>query len=220
MIMADDTIPTPSPAAPPPNRKYWEVFGDTINQLNWFKNVSILMAGAVIFLSLLLVKSMNKMPLVIRVDALGNAEAFKNIQSANPVTAIEVNNFTQYFLQYWAAGNYYTFDDDLTKAFKMMTEDYKRKAGDYLSTHGTMDYIKQNQVKTKMVISEMIILKDTKDYVNLKVKGTNEVKSYQAPDFYKEEIFEYELSLKKTERTENTPWGLLVDAWNASYFKK
>lgn len=202
------------------NRAYWEVFGDTVNQLNWFKNLSILLAGAVIFLSILMVQSMKKMPLVIRVDALGNAEAFKNVQSANPVTKAEINNFTQYFLQYWTAGNYYTLDDDLRKAFNMMTENYKRKASDYMSTQGMLDHIKQNQIKTKMLISEILVLKDSKEFVNLKVKGTTEIKSYQAADFYKEEIFEYELSLKKVERTEETPWGLLVDSWNPSYFKK
>ena len=204
----------------PEKRTYHEVWGEMANQLNLFKHLTLLFAGAVIFLAILLTKSINKMPLVIRVDALGNAEAFKDVQSANPVSAAEVNNFTQYFLQYWIAGNFYTYEDDLTKAFKMMSEGYQRKASDYLSTHGTMDYIKTIQVKTKMTISEMLILKDTKDYVNLKVKGTNEVRSYQAADFYKEEIFECELSLKKVERTENTPWGLLVDAWNVSYFKK
>lgn len=206
--------------AKPEGRKYYEVWGEMANQLNLFKHLTLLFAAAVIFLSILLTKSINKMPLVIRVDALGNAESFKDVQSANPVTAAEVNNFTQYFLQYWIAGNFYTYEDDLTKAFKMMSEGYQRKASDYLSTHGTMDYIKTNQVKTKMTISEMLILKDTKDYVNLKVKGTNEVRSYQAADFYKEEIFECELSIKKVERSENTPWGLLVDAWNVSYFKK
>lgn len=203
-----------------PQRTYWEVFGDTINQLNWFKNVSLMLAGAVIFLSLALAKSINKMPLVIRVDALGNTESFKNVQSANATSAVEVNNFTQYFLQYWTAGNYYTLDDDLLKAFKMMTEGYQRKASDYLSTHGTVDNIKQNQIKTKMVISQIDILKDSKDFVNLKVKGTSEMRSYQAADFYREEIFEYELSLKKVERTVDTPWGLQVDSWNPSYFKK
>lgn len=204
----------------PTERKYFEVWGEMANQLNLFKHLTLIFAAAVFFLTILLTKSINKMPLVIRVDALGNAEAFKDVPSANPITAAEVNNFTQYFLQYWVAGNFYTYEDDLTKAFKMMTEGYQRKANDYLSTHGTLDYIKSNQVKTKMTISEMLILKDTKDYVNLKVKGTNEVRSYQAAEFYKEEIFECELSLKKVERSDNTPWGLLVDAWNVSYFKK
>lgn len=227
--MSDNNTPAAPqehrPAAPAlpadaPRRPYWEVFGNTINQLEWFKNLSIIMAGAVIFLSILLVKSINKMPLVIRVDSLGNAEAFKNVKSANAVTTAEINNFTQYFLQYWTAGNYYTYEDDFRHAFKMMTENYQRKAADYMSTHGQVDYIKQNQIKTKMTISEIIILKDSKDFVNLKVKGTNEIRSYQAPDFFKEEIFDYELSLGKVERSENTPWGLLVDSWSPSYFKK
>lgn len=203
-----------------PKRVYWEVFGDTVNLLNWFKNLSMILGGAVIFLSILLVQSMNKVPLVIRVDALGNAEAFKNVQSANPVTTAEINNFTQYFLQFWTAGNYYTYEDDFMKAFKMMTENYQRKATDYMSTQDLINHIKQNQVKTKMTISEILVLKDSREFVNLKVKGTNEIKSYQAPDFFREEIFEYELSLKKVERTVNTPWGLLVDSWNPSYFKK
>ena len=102
----------------------------------------------------------------------------------------------------------------------MMTENYRRKASDYLAANQIIDYIKTNQIKTKLIISEILILKDAKGYINLQVKGTNEVRSYQNPEFYREEIFEYELSLKKVKRTDKTPWGLLVDSWNKSYFKR
>ena len=201
-------------------RKYFEVFGDTINQLNFFKNFSYLLLIVVIFETIIMSRTINKMPLVIRVDALGNTEKFENIKSALNVSAPEVNNFTQHFLQYWTAHNFYTFEDDLAKSFNMMSENYKRKASDYLAVNQVADYITANQIKTKLIISEILILKDAKKHINLKVKGTNEVRSYQNPEFFREEIFEYELSLKKVERTADAPWGLLIDSWNKSYFKK
>jgi hypothetical protein len=201
-------------------RKYFEVFGDTINQLNFFKNSTYLLLIIVIFGTIILSRSINKMPLVIRVDALGNTETFKDVKSALNVSPAEVNNFTQYFLQYWTAYNFYTHEDDMARAFNMMTENYTRKGSDYLATNQIVDYIKANQIKTKLIIQEILILKDTKGYINLKVKGTNEIRSYQNPEYFREEIFEYELSFKKVKRSDEMPWGLLVDSWAKSYFKK
>ena len=173
-----------------------------------------------IFLVIIVRKSINKMPLVIRVDLLGNAETAKYNKSILAVSPAEISNFTQYFTQYFSAHNFYTYDEDFTKAFKMMTEDCQRKLNDYLTIKNVMNNIKSNQEKTKLTITEIRTVKDSPEYVNLKVKGNREIRSYQNADFYREEIFEAELSIKKVDRSEKTPWGLLVDSWSESLYKQ
>jgi len=201
-------------------RKYFEVFGDAINQLNLFKTLTVGLLMLCIFLVIIVRKSINKMPLVIRVDLLGNAETAKYNKSILAVSPAEISNFTQYFTQYFSAHNFYTYDEDFTKAFKMMTEDCQRKLNDYLTIKNVMNNIKSNQEKTKLTITEIRTVKDSPEYVNLKVKGNREIRSYQNADFYREEIFEAELSIKKVDRSEKTPWGLLVDSWSESLYKQ
>jgi len=200
-------------------RKYFEVFGDTLNQLNLFKTIAFFLLAVVIFQTIIIKTTLKKPPLVIRVDQLGNAEAFKDVKSLQKITPPEIFNFTQYFLHYFIENNFYTYDDDFTKAFLMMTQNCRQRMNDYLNVNKITDGIKDNQLKTKLNITDIRIVKDSPEYINIKVRGTREVKSYQNADFYKEIVFEDELSLKKVERTEKTPWGLMVDAWNESLYK-
>ena len=200
-------------------RKYFEVFGDTLNQLNIFKTITLFLLAVVIFQTIIIKTAQKKPPLVIRVDQLGNAEAFKDVKSLQKITPPEIFNFTQYFLHYFIENNFYTYDDDFTKAFLMMTQNCRQRMNDYLNVNKITDGIKDNQLKTKLNITDIRIVKDSPEYINIKVRGTREVKSYQNADFYKEIVFEDELSLKKVERTEKTPWGLMVDAWNESLYK-
>lgn len=202
------------------SRKYFEVFGDTLAQNSFLKHTVLLLVCLLIFMTIIVKTSMVKPPLVIRVDGLGNAEAFKNIKNLQNVTPVEISNFTQYFMQYFTSYNFYTYDEDFTRAFKMMTPACMQKMNDRLTTNQIVESIKNNQFKTKLKIGEIITVKDSPQYINLKVKGTKEIRSYQNSDFYREEIFEDELSIKKVPRTEKTPWGLLVDSWNESLYKR
>lgn len=201
-------------------RKYWEIWGDVINMSNFLKIALLFSIMLNIFLSIITKKSLNKSPLVIRVDSLGNASAFENIESDQYPSAIEISNFTQYFLQYFTSYNYYTYDEDFTRAFRMMTRPCQIKLNDYLTTAKIVDTIKNEQLKIKVIISEIVTVKDSPEFSNLKIKGVNEVRSYKNPEYYKEEIFEYELTINKVKRSEQTPWGLLVDSFGVSFFKR
>jgi len=200
-------------------RKYFEVFGDTLNQTNIFKTIIFALLAVAVFQTIIIKTALKKPPLVIRVDQLGNAEAFNDVKSLQKITPPEVFNFTQYFLHYFVENNFYTYDDDFTKAFLMMTQNCQQRLNDYLNVNRVADGIKNNQLKTKLNITDIRIVKDSPDYINIKVRGTREVKSYQNADFYKEIVFEDDLSLKKVDRTERTPWGLMVDAWSEALYK-
>lgn len=201
-------------------RKYFEVFGDSLNELTFLRKITLFLIMVVIFQTIIIVKSINKKPLVIRVDSLGNANAYKDIESVQAVSPAEVSNFTQYFLQYFTAHNFYTYDEDFTRAFKMMAPNAQRKLNNELIKNKTVNKIKTAQLKTKLTISEINIEKDSPEYINLRVRGTRDIQSYENLDLYKEEIFEDKMVLKKIKRSEKTPWGLLVDNFSEELFKK
>lgn len=203
-----------------PTRKYYEYFSDSLSSIQASRLREYTYWFVIIMLLVMLSRSLNKPPLVIRVDSLGNAQAFTNVPSLQNVTPAEIANFTQYFLQYFTAHNFYTYDDDFTRAFKMMTPAATQKLNDYLGVHEIVDTIKSNQFRTKLTITDITTIKDSAAYINLKVKGTREIRSYQNAAYYREEYFEDELSIKKVDRTEATPWGLLVDSWSEALYKK
>ncbi len=201
-------------------RKYFEVFGDALNQIEFYKTLTLILAGLVFFLILTVRTALKKPPLVIRVDQLGETQAVRNVKSQNAVSGPEISNFVNYFLQYWTAWNFYTFGDDLGRAMAMTTKDYRHKLEDFSRTEQIPERIKRDQIKIKLTASEMTVENDTPQFVQVKVKGFKEVRSYQDPAFYQEVIFESTLTLKKVERTTATPWGLLVDNWSESLYKK
>jgi hypothetical protein len=164
--------------------------------------------------------ALKKTPIVIRVDSLGNAQAFENERSLQKVTSSEMANFVQYFVQYFTAYNFYSYDDDFNRAFAMMTKDCQRKMNSRLGEYGIVDQIKANELKTKLTITEINVVKDTPDTSIIKVKGTRDITSYSKHDVNREEIFDIELVVRKVKRSMNTPWGLLVENFVEELYKK
>jgi type IV secretory pathway TrbF-like protein len=213
-----------SASIPPKNeteseRKYFEVFGDSLNQIEFFKTLTLLLAGLCFFLLLTLKTTFKKPPLVIRVDQLGETQALRNVKSQSAVSAPEISNFTSYFLQYCTAWNYYTYETDLDRALQMSTQEYQQKLKDLIQNEQITQRIQKDQLKIKLTISEIIVENDTPKFTKVKVKGFREIRSYQNAGLVQEIIFESSLILKKVERTTKTPWGLLADNWSESLYK-
>ncbi|MFA5858190.1 MAG: VirB8/TrbF family protein [Elusimicrobiota bacterium] len=201
------------------SRKYYEVWGDTLNMLNFLKTIIIILLFIITGLVLLLRQSNNKPPLVITVDKLGQPQAVKNWESQVSITVPELSNFTQTFIDQFTAYDYYTYMENFKKAFKLMTPDCQKKMDTYLAANTVVDQITQSQYKTKVVLSKIDIVKDSKYVVSVKVKGYREVTSYLNPSFSKDIVFETDLVYKKVPRTLETPWGVLVDYYNETIFK-
>lgn len=201
-------------------KKYYEVWGDSLNMLFFLRTVCVLLVFAVIGLILLIRQNADKLPLVVKVDTLGKAEIVKNWQSEIYVTPPEISNFTQTFIELFTAQDYYTYNENFRKAFKMMTPVCQKKIDEYLTANNIVEQIKQAQYKTKVNISKIDITKDSKEAVFVKVKGYREILSYLNPEFRKEIVFETDLILKKTPRDFRTPWGVLIDYYNETIFKE
>lgn len=203
-----------------PARKYFEVFGDTLNELKFFKTLSLCLVVLAIFLVLTLKASLKKPPLVIRVDQIGRAVPVADANTSGALTEPEIANFAQYFLQYFTAWNVYTYNDDFERAFGMMTRDAIRKLNDYLRTNQVESQIRNEQIKIKLTVTDIAVDNNTPDVLNLTVKGYRDITSYANSDIKREQVFEDKLVLKKVVRNAAAPWGLLVDDWSESLFKK
>lgn len=204
---------------PKKERKYFEVWGDTLNLLNFFKTLTVVLTGIIVLLIILLRIASTKPPIVVKVDSLGNAVAFDNWKSDASVTKPEIINFSQYFLNHFIAYNFYTYDANFKKAFSMMTQAFQPRADRFLEEGKIIDKIKEAQMNTDVNISKIDVLKDTASNVIVRIKGYKTIKSYLGKDFNKEQIFEIELVLTKTKRTKEQPWGLLVDDFKEELIK-
>ena len=212
-------------------RKYYEIWGDNLSLIHLLRWVVILLAFVAIGLILLLRLEKNRLPIVVKVDSLGKPEIITDWRSENAVSLPEVMNFTQTFMENYTAWNYYTWDENFKKAFKMMTIKYQHVADAELAKNQVDVEIQKSQYKTKVFISETYTdMVDSKDTIRFKIRGYRTYGSYLNKDFKKDVIFGAEFVLKKVPRgqkdvnkqnaDEVSPWGLLVDYYNETIYKQ
>lgn len=201
-------------------RKYYEVFGDYVARVNFQQTLIIILVCIIIFLIVLLAQAMKKTPIVIRVDNLGQTEAFENVKSYQNITKPELVNFTNNFIMYYTSHNFYSIKDDFKHAGKMMTESMFNRTNSLVISNNVIDNVIAKQLRTETEITHINVLKDTPDFIAVKVKGTRFITSYKTLDYKAEESFDIELSIKKVKRTMDAPYGLLVDNFNEELYKK
>jgi hypothetical protein len=210
----------PAAAARAPERRYFEVFGDSLAENVFLRNLVIVLAGACIVLTIATLRLANKPPLVIRVDRLSAPAVFTDARQESVVTAPEVRNFAEHFTRDLLAWDAYTIDDDINRALAMMTPEAAIKMKQRLDGMSAAQRTRENTLRTKIVITEIVVEKDAPRSVRVKVRGTRIAESYDKKDYRKETIFEDTLVGRKVDRSFKTPWGLLVEDWNESIYKE
>ena len=161
---------------------------------------------------------------------MGKPEVVTDWRSANAVSWPEVQNFTQTFMEDYTAWNYYTWDENFKKAFKMMTIKQQQIAQGELAKNQVDVEIQKAQYKTKVYIQEPYEdIVDSKGTIRFKIRCYRTYESYLNKDFKKDVIFGAEFVLKKVPRgqkdinkksaDEVSPWGLLVDYYNETIYK-
>jgi hypothetical protein len=192
-------------------RKYFEIFGDLVLINNFKTTVIIILLGIIISLVVLCWNLMNKPPIVIRVMPSGDILSFRNAVLYQNTSGPEVKNFASLFIKFYTAYNYYSYLDDFANAESMMTTKMKSQATQEIQSKGIENYIKTNTLKTSIEIKSITVLKDTPDFIELRLTGRRKLTSYEDSKFNRDEGFDIEISILKTERTEKQPYGLLVD---------
>ena len=221
--MTDTTTPvatSPSSSEGLSGRRFFEVFGDALTENLFLRNLVIVLGGSCILLCVVVARLAGKPPLVIRVDNIGEPVAFTNMKVQNAVTGPEVRNFAEHFTRYLLAWDLYTQARDIDTAFRMMTPAAAQRMYQKLNAMNAEPFAKEHSVRTKLEVAEISVEKDTPDIVRVKLRGTRTYYSYTDKDFKKETTFEDTFVARKVDRSLTTPWGLLVDDWQESFFKE
>jgi hypothetical protein len=199
---------------------YYEVWGglESANRARWF---ALGFATTVAFLSLILVRTLiRRPPVVIRVADSGQAEVARDAGKQPPVSEAEVKNFLTLFERFFMGLNAYTYDPDLRLAFSMMTQGFQAKADDMLKREGTIETVKANQSRITVVLTELKVLRDTAEVIECRVMGNRQIGSYKSDGTTGEVVFEHNIILHKVPRSEQAPYGILVEDFQESIYKK
>lgn len=216
--------PKPAPAAasdlPLGAPAYYEVWGglESANRALW---VALWFALTVALLSLILVRALiRRPPVVIRVSDSGQAEVARDAGRQPAVSEAEIKNFLSLFERFFTGLNAYTYDADLRLAFSMMTPDFQAKADDMLKREGTVEAVKANQSRITVVLTELKVLRDTAEVIECRVMGSRQIGSYKPEGTAGEVVFEHDVILRKVPRSPQAPYGVLVEDFHESVFKK
>ncbi len=200
-------------------RPYFEIWGEALNRAETMTKSFWIMAVINLCLLGLLKNALDKPPMVIRVSQDGKTSTQEIQAKTHDLTEAEVKNFAELFLGFFLGRNSYTSGQDLKKAFSMMTPEFREKAQKILSGDETEQRMKQEKIKTELKLKKIKIEKDSGDILILKTWGSKEISAYDANSPKQEIIFEGELVLKKTQRSIDSPYGLLTDEWNEQIYK-
>jgi len=156
--------------------------------------------------------ALNRQPLVIRVDDVGNAAVIRDLKTNNMAMEVEIRAFAKDFLRSYLQISSITVKNDLARALNMMS---KRMQKDHInelrSTKFLARLIRAN-ISTRFDIRKMAITSDSNSRIYLDVRGistTRPLEDSAAPASQKGIIAN--LVLIRVPRTEQSPHGLLVE---------
>lgn len=198
---------------------YYEAWGSlaSANKALW---AGLWLLGTVALVLLVVVRvQMSRPPVVIAVDGSGRALTLA-VDRQPPVGEAEVHNFLALFEHFFIELNVYDYDSQLRMAFTMMTPQFKPKADDFLKRGGVIGGLKANQTKTALFLTELRVVRDTPEVYECKVKGYRQLNSFKPDAAPSEIVFEHDIVLRKVPRSEEAPYGLLVEDFRESLFKK
>ncbi len=216
-MTTNDTIQETLPFGRP---AYYEVWGglESANKALW---IALWLAVTVALLAMTLLRVQSRRPpVVIKVDGAGQSVALTGTDRQPPVGEAEVKNFLAIFERFFVELNAYTYAADLRLAFTMMTPEFQSKANDLLKRENIIEGLKTNQTKTTLFLTELRVLRDTPEVFECKVKGYRQIGSYKSDAAAGEVVFEHDIVLRKVPRSQQSPYGILVEDFHESVFKR
>ena len=190
------------------SRQYLETWAELLAFARFTKIcalTALFMACFVLFWAL---RVLHRPPMVIRVDSQGNP-AITEFRRNQNITPQEIQNFVTYFTEYYTGWDYYAYDEQFTRCWKMMTPEFAQKADMELKQRDVVNQIQTERIKRKVKVNEVNIKTVDKKIVTVEVRGVRTEGTYNRPE-QKQVIFSADLKLVIVPRTESL-WGLLVD---------
>ena len=201
-------------------RKYYEVFGD-LEAENQFLKLGVTALAGILSLSLMGAFILaNRPPVVIRVTAVGKAEAVGNLQINNAPSEPEILYFAKTFVRRFSEYNAYTLSRDMSEAMNMMSAQYQKTARHELVESGVLSRVKEAGLNAQIEFKEEGIERQTPEHAVVSLIGVRTLLSFKNKDFRESNLFKSEIVLRKHPRSAAVPSGLLVEDYQEIILNK
>lgn len=198
---------------------YYEVWGglESANRALW---MAVWFSTTVALLCLIMVRVLlYRPPLVIRVSDSGLAQVVPEPGRQPPVSEAEIKNFLSLYERFFFGLNVHTYESDLKLAFAMMTQGFQAKADDMLKRGGIIDALKANEGRVTVNLTELKVLRDTPEVLECRVMGNRQIGSFKPDGSKGQVVFEHVIILRKTQRSEKAPYGVLVEDFQENIYE-
>ena len=193
-------------------RLFYEIWGDLEAQNATLKIIIILM-------SLITLASLstafytykaNRIPVVIRVNSVGNAKILRNLPFNNKTGMGEITYFSKSFVREFTAFNSIMIKTELSRALNKMSETYGKKTLRAIIRSRFIQKMEKADITSKIKVKKINLIKQTVNHDELKLYVIRTVISNSDTSVKNETAYEDKLILKRVKRSVQYPFGLEV----------
>ena len=193
-------------------RLFYEILGDLEAQNATLKIVIVLM-------SLITLASLstafytykaNRIPVVIRVNSVGNAKILRNLPFNNKTGMGEITYFSKSFVREFTAFNSIMIKTELSRALNKMSETYGKKTLRAIIRSRFVQKMEKADITSKIKFKKIKLIKQTVNHDELKLYVIRTVISNSDTSVKNAAAYEDKLILKRVKRSIQYPFGLEV----------
>ncbi|MFW0883545.1 hypothetical protein ACMCNP_00555 [Candidatus Acidulodesulfobacterium sp. H_13] len=193
-------------------RLFYEIWGDLESQNTMLKIVVVLMfliAGISIFTSFYTYET-NRIPIVIRVNEVGNAQVLKDLPFDNRVGTGEIVYFSKSFVREFTGFNSLMIKTELSMALNKMSLNYGKGTLSMIARSKFVQKMEKADITSEIKFKKIRLIKQTVNHDELRLYVIRTVVSNSNPAIKSSTAYEDKLILKRVKRSIQYPFGLEV----------
>ena len=193
-------------------RLFYEIWGDLEAQ-NWTLKIIIILMSLITGLSLLTsfyTYKANRVPVVIRVNAAGNAKVLRNLPFNNKTGMGEIVYFSKSFVREFTGFNSLMIKTELSRGLNKMSAGYGNQTLKMIMRSKFIQKMEKANITSKIKFKKIKLIKQTVNHDELKLYVIRTVISDSHPENRNSAAYEDKLILKRIKRSVQYPFGLEV----------
>ncbi|MHB8232593.1 MAG: hypothetical protein ACYDDB_06805 [bacterium] len=193
-------------------RLFYEIWGDLEAQ-NYTLKIVIILMSLITMLSLLAsfyTYKANRVPVVIRVSATGNAQVLRGLPFNNKTGMGEIVYFSKSFVREFTGFNSIMIKTELSRALNKMSAGYGKKTLSMIIRSKFVQKMEKAGITSKIKFKKIKLIRQTVNHDELKLYVIRTVISDSDSSIKNNAAYEDKLILKRIKRNIQYPFGLEV----------
>ena len=193
-------------------RLFYEIWGDLEAQNTALKVVIILMSliTAISLFTAFYTYKANRIPVVIRVNSVGDAKVLRNLPFNNKTGMGEIIYFSKSFVREFTGFNSIMIKTELSRALNKMSGTYGKKTLHMIIGSKFIHKMEEAGITSKIKFKKIKLIRQTVNHDELKLYVVRTVISNSDTFIRNSAAYEDKLILKRIKRSVQFPFGLEV----------